>query len=112
MDIQTITKEERTTLKDISRDLQKFVEDLDFAREHSTVNQEELNSRINVQLNQTMYMLTIIMVVLAPLTLVTGILGSNSLEVSQEPLRFLGITAALAIFGLLQIWYLKKKKWF
>lgn len=112
MDIQTITKEERTTLKDISRDLQKFVEDLDFAREHSTVNQEELNSRINVQLNQTMYMLTIIMVVLAPLTLVTGILGSNSIEVSQEPLRFLGITGALAVFGLLQIWYLKKKKWF
>ncbi len=112
MDFQAITKEERTTLKDISRDLQKFVEDLDFAREHSTVHQEELNSRINVQLNRTMYLLTIIMVVLAPLTLVTGILGSNSIEVSQEPLRFLGISGGLLFLGVAQIWYLKKKKWF
>ncbi len=112
MDIQNITKDDRTILKDISRDLQKFVEDLDFAREHATVNQEELNSRINVQLNQTMYMFTIIMVVLAPLTLITGILGSNSIEVMQEPLRFLSITITLVLLGLLQVWYLKKKKWF
>ena len=112
MDIQSVSKEEHMILKDISRDLQKCVEDLDFAREHATVNQEELNSRINVQLNQTMYLLTIIMVVLAPLTLITGILGSNSTEVMQEPIRFLGITVSLLFLGVLQVLYLKKKKWF
>ena len=112
MDVQSVSKEEHMILKDISRDLQKCVEDLDFAREHATVNQEELNSRINVQLNQTMYLLTIIMVVLAPLTLITGILGSNSTEVMQEPIRFLGITVSLLFLGVLQILYLKKKKWF
>ena len=107
-----LTKEEKAVLRAIRRDMQQAVSSLDYAREHSTVSQEELDSRINVQLNKTMYFLTVIMVVLAPLTLITGILGSNSIEVSEHPYGFLLISIALLILGVLQIWYLKHKKWF
>lgn len=109
---QSITKAEIFWLEEISHDLIKSVGDLDFARENATVNQEELNSRLNVELNQTMYTLTIIMVVLSPLTLVTGILGANSVEIGEQPFRFFLITIMLAVFGFLQIAFFKFKKWF
>lgn len=112
MDLPNISGKDKETLREIDRDLIKLVEDLDFAREHATVSQEELDSHTNVQLNQTMYILTIIMVVLAPLTLVTGILGSNSVEISEEPARFLVITGVIVFFGMLQVWYFKAKRWF
>ena len=106
-----LTKEEKAIMRAIRRDMQQAVSGLDYAREHSTVSQEELDSRVNVQLNKTMYILTVIMVVLAPLTLITGILGSNSIEVTQNPQGFLLISIILVVLGVLQIWYLKRKKW-
>ena len=107
-----LTKEEKAIMRAIRRDMLQAVASLDYAREHSTVSQEELDSRINLQLNKTMYILTVIMVVLAPLTLITGILGSNSIEVTENPNGFLLISIVLLVLGALQIWYLKHKKWF
>ena len=107
-----LNKEEKAVLRSIRRDMIQVVGALEYAREHSTVSQEELDSRINVQLNKTMYILTIIMVVLAPLTLVTGILGSNYSEAKGNPLGFVWITIVLLFLGFLQVWYFKRKKWF
>ncbi len=107
-----LNKEEKAVLRAIRRDMIQAVSALDYAREHSTVSQEELDSRINVQLNKTMYILTVIMVVLAPLTLITGVLGANSIEVAENPSGFLLITLSLLGLGALQVWYLKHKKWF
>ena len=107
-----LNKQEKAVMRSIRRDMIQAVGALEYAREHSTVSQEELDSRINVQLNKTMYILTIIMVVLAPLTLVTGILGANSIEVTENPYGFLWITISLLVLGVLQVWYFKRKRWF
>ena len=107
-----LTKSERAVMRSIRRDMLQAVDALDYAREHSSVSQEELDSRINVQLNKTMYILTIIMVLFAPLTLITGILGSNSIEITQNPAGFAWITFILFIFGGIQLWYFKHKQWF
>ena len=107
-----LNKEEKAVLRSIRRDMIQVVAALEYAREHSTVSQEELDSRINVQLNKTMYLLTIIMVVFAPLTLITGILGSNSVEFVENPIAFIWITLSLILLAILQIWYFKRKKWF
>ena len=107
-----LTKSERAIMRSIRRDMLQAVDALDYAREHSSVSQEELDSRINVQLNKTMYILTIIMVLFAPLTLITGILGSNSIEITQNPTGFAWITVILILFGGIQLWYFKYKKWF
>jgi len=107
-----LNKQEKAVLRSIRRDMLQVVSALEYAREHSTVSQEELDSRINVQLNKTMYLLTIIMVVLAPLTLLTGILGSNYTEAVEKPVGFMWITLFLLFLGFLQVWYLKRKRWF
>ena len=107
-----LSKQEKAIMRSIRRDMLLAVDSLDYAREHSTVSQEELDSRINVQLNKTMYILTIIMVLFAPLTLITGILGSNSLEIVQNPAGFAWITFILFALGGLQLWYFKHKQWF
>lgn len=107
-----LTKSEKAIMRSIRRDMLQAVDSLDYAREHSSVSQEELDSRINVQLNKTMYILTIIMVLFAPLTLITGILGSNSIEITQNPAGFAWITFILFVFGGIQLWYFKHKQWF
>ena len=107
-----LNKEEKAIMRAIRRDMLLAVDSLDYAREHSTVSQEELDSRINLQLNKTMYILTIIMVLFAPLTLITGILGSNSLEIVENPIGFAWITIILFALGGLQLWYFKHKQWF
>jgi len=107
-----LNKQEKAMMRSVRRDMLQAVDSLDYAREHSSVSQEELDSRVNVQLNKTMYILTIIMVLFAPLTLITGILGSNSLEVVQNPFGFAWITFILLILAILQLWYFKHKKWF
>ena len=61
---------------------------------------------------QLAVVLTIIMVVLAPLTLITGVLGSNSVEVTENPYGFLWISMTLLLLGVLQVWYFKRKHWF
>ena len=107
-----LSKEEKAIMRAIRRDMLLAVDSLDYAREHSTVSQEELDSRINLQLNKTMYILTIIMVLFAPLTLITGILGSNSLEIVENPIGFAWITIILFALGGLQLWYFKHRQWF
>lgn len=110
--MEKLNNGEKAILRSIRRDMNLAVNELEYAREHSSVSQEELDSRSNVQLNQTMYLLTIIMVVLSPLTLITGILGSNSLEIMENPLGFVYITIALFLLAFIQIWYFKNKRLF
>ena len=109
--LEDLTKDEKAIFRSIRRDMQQAVNSLEYAREHSSVSQEDLDSRINVQLNKTMYVLTIIMVVLSPLTLITGILGSNTIEFHENPLNFLYISLSIIILGILQVWYFKSRKW-
>ena len=109
--LEDLTRDEKAIFRSIRRDMQQAVNSLEYAREHSSVSQEELDSRINVQLNKTMYVLTIIMVVLSPLTLITGILGSNTIEFYENPFNFLFITLSIVILGVLQVWYFKSRKW-
>lgn len=109
-----ITEEYSQRLRDIYMDLAKAVEDLDFARDHSTVTQEELDSKTNINISQTMYMMSIVMVIFTPLTFLTGLLGANigGIPFGEDNNGFVFISMILIGIVIFQIAVFKKMKWF
>ena len=114
LDNDALSKKDRIVIPEISRDLSKSVEDLDSARDHITVSQEELDSRISLQISQTMYLLSVITIVFAPLTLFTGLLGSNigGIPWNEHPFGFWYVSFILLGIGILMVLILKWRKWF
>lgn len=109
-----IKEDDSIRLRDIYLDLSKAVEDLDFARDHSTVTQEELDSKTNVNLNQTMYMMSIVMVIFTPLTFLTGLLGANigGIPFGNDDMGFIFISLILLAVVGFQIAVFKRMRWF
>ena len=101
-------------LQELARDLAAIVSELDFARDHSAVTQEELDSQTNIEMSQTMYLMSLIMVVFTPLTFITGLLGANvgGIPFGEHPYGFLAITLILIVIAIAQAWILKKVRWF
>lgn len=108
------TPENKIQLRDIYFDLNKAVEDLNYARDHSNVTQEELDSKTNLNISHTMYIMSIVMVLFAPLTFITGLLGANigGIPFDSDENGFLYITVLLLAVAALQVFLLKKMKWF
>ena len=109
-----LTEENTNQLREIYLDLSKAVEDLNSARDHSTVTQEELDSKTNVSLNQTMYIMSIVIVIFTPLTFITGLLGANigGIPFGQDSRGFSIIALFLFLIAVLQLSVLKKMRWF
>ena len=108
-----ITGDVREQLIDTSNELIQAVEELDFARDHTAVSQEELDSKINLNISQTMYILSVVTVVFMPLSIFTGLLGANVGGIPwQGEEGFWIVTGLLAVISILQIIILKKLKFF
>ncbi len=109
-----LTEENTNQLREIYLDMAKAVEDLNSARDHSTVTQEELDSKTNVSLNQTMYIMSIVIVIFTPLTFITGLLGANigGIPFGNDSRGFFIIALFLFLIAVLQLSVLKKMRWF
>ena len=67
----------RMQLREISDRLIRHIEDIDAVRERAAVAQEELLSRISEQMNERMYVLSIVAAIFLPLGFFTGLMGIN-----------------------------------
>ena len=101
-------------LEEISRDMATIVSELDYARDHATVIQEELDSQTNINISRIMYLMSLVMVIFTPLTFLTGLLGANvgGIPFGEHPNGFAIICGLLVICVLVQIWLIRKLKWF
>lgn len=72
-----LVDESRFELREAADQTTRYLEDLDAARERVGVAHEELVSRLSEQLNQRMYLLSVIAAIFLPLGLITGLLGIN-----------------------------------
>ncbi len=99
---------------EMARDLVTIVDALEFAREHSKVTQEELDSKTNINISRTMYLMSLIMVIFTPLTFITGLLGANigGIPFNDDPSGFWMICGILICIVVFQILLIKKMKWF
>ncbi len=94
--------------------LLRLVEDLDAAREHATLLQEEVFAVQNEAINDRMYLLAIISALFLPLGFLTGLFGINvgglpGVENDRAFWWFCGVMTVIAI-GVM-IW-MRKRRWF
>lgn len=91
----------------------RIMEDLDAEREQANVMHEELFALSQEAINQKMYYLTIVAIIFMPLSFITGLLGINVDGIPGATFKhgFLTVSMILVIIFIIQLFYLRKRKW-
>ncbi|MBZ2187975.1 zinc transporter ZntB [Alcanivorax sp. JB21] len=104
---------ERGLLREVLDRLLRLLEDLDTAREHATIAQEDLSNRLADDLNRRMYILAVVSIIFLPLGVLTGLLGVNlaGIPASESPYAFAGFVGILltVVAGISLV--LKRNRW-
>jgi len=103
----------RMKMREVSDRLIRHLEDIDAVRERAAVTHEELLSRASEQLNERMYVLSILSAIFLPLGFFTGLLGINvgGIPGADNPQAFGIFIFILAVIVGFQVWLFKRKKW-
>lgn len=108
--VSWLSDEIRAYLRESADRVTRYVETLDSARERAAVSSEELASRLAEQMNQTMYLLSVVAAIFLPLGLITGLLGINvgGMPGVDTPWAFTAVTVTMVGLGLLEVWVFRK----
>jgi zinc transporter len=111
--VEWIDDAHRMRIREITDRLIRDMEDLDAVRERAAVSQEELLSRLSEQLNQRMYVLSIVAAVFLPLGFLTGLLGINvgGIPGADNAQAFWIFSGLLLIAVVIQLLVFRWKKW-
>jgi zinc transporter len=111
--ISWLDESARIRMREVSDQLARYLEDLDEARDRAAVTQEELVNRLSEQLNNKMYLLSIVAAIFLPLGFLTGLLGINvgGIPGADSKLGFSVFLLLLLVVVIFQFWLFKKKKW-
>ncbi len=112
--INLFSNDDKIRLREVTDQLIRFVEDLDSIRDRATVTQEEVSNRLNEQMNNRMYVLSIVAAIFLPLGFLTGLLGINvgGIPGADNTSAFSLFIIFLVIVVAIQVWLFKKNKWF
>jgi len=104
---------DRLHLREVHDRMIRTVEDLDAARERAAIAQDELENRMAEQLNQRMYMLSMVAALFMPLTFLTGLLGINvgGIPGAENKQAFVWVSLILTGIGLVLYLIFRKRKW-
>lgn len=111
--ISWVNEYERIKLREITDQLIRYIEELDTIKDKITLIQENIAYNLSEQLNQRMYVLSILSAIFLPLGFLTGLLGINvgGIPGAQNNLSFyIFIVILLGIAGL-QLYIFRKKRW-
>jgi zinc transporter len=111
--ISWLAEEDRVRLRETYDRLTRYIEDLDAARERAAVTQEELISRLSEQMDNRMYVLSIVAAIFLPLGFLTGLLGINvgGIPGSEYKAAFFVFCLLLVALVVIEVIIFKRKKW-
>lgn len=111
---ELLSDNDRLGLREVTDTVIRYVEELESARERAAVAQEELASRLAEQMNQRMYVLSMVAGLFLPLGFLTGLLGINvgGIPGSDNPTAFLEVSLLLAALVAVQVVIFRWRKWF
>ncbi|PHR65110.1 zinc transporter ZntB [Alcanivorax sp.] len=100
-------------LREAGDRLQRLLEDLDAAREHATLLQEEVFSVQNEAINDRMYLLAMISALFLPLGFLTGLFGINvgGLPGVEDPAGFWWFMAGIGVVSVGVLVWMRKRRW-
>lgn len=105
---------DRMELREVVDRITRELEDLEALRERAMVAQEELQNRLSEQLNNRMYILSIITAVFLPLGFLTGMFGINigGMPGVENPDAFRYFAWSIVVLIIVQLVVFKWRKWF
>lgn len=111
--VSWLNESSQIRMREVSDRLIRHIEDIDAVRERAAVTHEELLSRMSEQLNQRMYVLSIVAAIFLPLGFFTGLLGINvgGIPGAENPQAFLIFVLILIALVAMQLALFKWKKW-
>ena len=106
-----LTELNRVHLRESAERIGRCLDDLDATRDRAAMAQEELNARLSEQMNQTIFMMSIVATIFLPLGLLTGLLGINvgGVPGTDSPWAFLVVCAILLVISVALYLLFKKK---
>jgi zinc transporter len=109
-----IGKHERQQIRETADRLTRYVEDLDSVKDRASVANEELASRMAEELNERMYLLSLIAGLFLPLGFLTGLLGINvgGIPLAENTWGFIAVVLFLVLVAALQLLWFKRRHWF
>ncbi len=104
---------DRVRLREITDRVIRFVEDLDELRDRASLIQEEIANRLSDQLNQRMYVLSVVAAVFLPLGFITGLLGINvgGIPGADNPLAFAVVILLCLLLVGFEVWLFRRRAW-
>lgn len=104
---------ERAHVREVSDRTNRYVEDLDAARDRATIVQEELVSRTSEQISNKIYVLSIVSVIFMPLSFLVGLLGINvgGIPGAHSDWGFAGVCAIATAIAVFEWRILKRNFW-
>lgn len=113
-DASWLTKSDRTRLRETTDRLLRLVESMDAVRDRTTLLHDDLAAQIAEEHSRTSNRLTTIAAVLLPPSLFAGLLGSNveGIPFKDNPWAFGFVCLVVLALFPLEIWLLRKIKWF
>jgi len=104
----------RLRLREITDRLIRYIEDLDQITDRAAVAQDELMNRLSEQLNQRMYVLSIVAALFLPLGFFTGLMGINvgGMPGVDNPHAFWLVTGLCAAVLIALSLVFRAKRWF
>ena len=111
--ISWLVEYDKIQLREINHRLIKYIEDLDSIKDKISLVQEEISNNLSEQLNQRMYVLSIISAIFLPLGFLTGLLGVNvgGIPGAENSFSFSIFTISLVFIVAIQLYIFRKKKW-
>ena len=107
-------REDAEIIRAAGERLQRLLEDLDAARDHATLLQEEVFSVQNEAINDRMYLLAIISALFLPLGFLTGLFGINvgGLPGVEDPEAFWWFGGSLVVIAAGILVWMARRRWF
>lgn len=104
----------KNQLKTISNDLNKSLDNIEYAREHVQLLQEELDSYLNISMNNNMYVLSLVIAIFTPLTVISGMFGMNlnGIPFAEHEYSFGAVSIFMFLLAATSVFIIKKKKLF
>lgn len=108
-----LSEECRVHIRETADQLTRLIENLDAVRDRAAVVHEELANQLSEQMNQRMYVLSIVSVVFIPLGFLTGLLGINvgGIPGADNSTAFTWFLAGLGVLTAIQFMLLRRFRW-
>ncbi len=109
-----ILEDDKIELREIYEKLMRIIDDVNAIKDRALVTNEELNNRIADQMNQTIYIMSIVATIFLPLSFLTGLLGINvgGMPGAGNGIAFWIVCIIIVVLAILEYIIFKNRKLF